>query len=358
MKEPSRGESLRNRQLELVQRAVEQCHADLEGRVVVVTGGARGLGRFIVEGLLDAGATAIGADKTWKGAEDFQNALNSSDRGLAVEVDVTDGAAIDAAYDAVIAKFSTVDVLFNNAGLVSETRFAPKGHVPTLDTTDEDWDVMFDVNLFGTVKMIRRFVKPMLAKGHGSILSMVSSGVLMTSLGGAFFGARPWSVEMPYQATKSALTTLTFYLSEELRHQGVAVNAMMPGHTRASWFDDTARAYQKDGAVYALRPLTPEHVLPLVLFLCAQAGTSPEAVTGRLYHIPDWNYDHGFGDVRTWGDYVLPADIEARYSALEAAMPDYWRSGLARAPFDAERVAYGATLEKIRGGLGQESQRG
>jgi hypothetical protein len=154
---------------------------------------------------------------------------------------------------------------------------------------------------------------------------------------------------MPYQASKSALTTLTFYLAEELKRSNVAVNAFMPGHTRASWFDDTARAISEEGRIYALRPMAPQHVLPLALFLAAQASAeSSEPATGRLYHVPDWNYDHGYGGLQSWGDYDLPADIEDGYRKLEAAMPDYWRSGLARARFDAERVAYAAGMDKIR----------
>jgi NAD(P)-dependent dehydrogenase (short-subunit alcohol dehydrogenase family) len=335
-------------QAALVERALRQWHTELEDRVVVVTGGARGLGRVMAEGLLRAGARVVCADKTWKGSEDFQESLNSSDRSLAIEMDVTDEAAIDAGLSATLEKFRVVDVLINNAGLVSETWFAPSGHVRTLDTTDRDWEAMFGVNVFGTLKVIRRFSAPMLERRNGSILNIVSSGVLTTSIGGGFFGARPWSEEMPYQATKAALTAVTFYLAQEISSEGVRVNALMPGHTRASWFDKTARAFQQTGDVYAMRPLTADHVLPLVFFLSAQPGDSFEPASGRLYHTPDWNYDHGYGDVRVWGDYDLPADLDTQYRRLETAMPDYWRAGLARAPFDVERLAYGITMEKLR----------
>lgn len=341
----------------LLEHAREQWREHLDDRVIVVTGGARGIGRVMAEGLLAAGARVVCADKTWHGAADFEEALNSSDRGLALEMDVTDDAAVDAALSQTLRKFQTVDVLVNNAGLVSETWFVPEGHVRTLDTTDKDWEAMFGVNVFGTLKVMRRFVGPMLDQRRGSVLNMVSSGVLMTSIGGAFFGARPWTVEMPYQATKSALTTLTFYLAQELRSDGVSVNAMMPGHTRASWFEDTARAFHETGAIYALRPLTPTHVLPLVYFLSAQPGECDEPVSGRLYHVPDWNYDHGYGDVRVWGDCTLPDDIDAQYQTLEAELPDYWRVGFARAPFDVERVAYGTTMAKIAAKREQEGKR-
>lgn len=335
-------------QQDVVRRSLTQWRPFVEGQVVVITGGARGLGKVLGEGLQAAGAKVAFADVTWDDAEDFRQSLGSSDTGLALDMDVTDDASVDSAHDQVIDTWGRVDTLINNAGLVSETLFAPKGKVRTLDTTDDDWQRMFGVNVFGTVRVIRTFARDMVARGSGSIVNVVSSGVLMESTGGGFFGARPWTTEMPYQASKSALTTLTFYLAEELKTSGVAVNAFMPGHTRASWFDSTARAVSDEGRIYALRPMAPEHVLPLVLFLASQAAGAEEAATGRLFHVPDWNYDHGYGGLRSWGDYDLPTDIEEGYQQLERALPDYWRSGLARARFDAERVAYSAAMDKIK----------
>jgi NAD(P)-dependent dehydrogenase (short-subunit alcohol dehydrogenase family) len=343
------------RQDALRARAMRELATELADLAVVVTGGARGLGQAMGAGLLSAGARVAAADKSWDGAEDWQKELESSGRGIALTMDVTDEEEVEAAFARTLENFGRVDVLVNNAGLVSETLFAPEGHVKALDTTDRDWEIMFGVNVLGTMKVIRRFVAPMLERRAGSIVNVVSSGVLSMSLGGAYFGARPWTVEMPYQATKAALTTLTFYLAEELRHERVAVNAFMPGHTRASWFDATARAFQRGGGVYAMRPLCADHVLPLVYFLCSQAVAVGEPVSGRLYHVPDWNLDHGYGDVRIWGDYSLPPDIDARYAALEAAMPDFWRVGLARAPFDVERVVWKTTMDRIRSQLAEEA---
>jgi NAD(P)-dependent dehydrogenase (short-subunit alcohol dehydrogenase family) len=339
----------RHVQSEMVGRALTQWRSFVGGQVVVITGGARGIGKVLAEALLDAEATVVCGDVSWKGADGFRDQLSGSGRGLALDMDITSAESVQAAYGEVVQRFGRVDTLINNAGLVSETLFAPKGHVPTLETTVDDWQRMFDVNVFGTVRVIRTFAPAMLTQGSGSIVNVISSGVLMESVGGGYFAARPWTAEMPYQASKSALATLTFYLAEEVKRSGVAVNAFMPGHTRASWFDDTARAVSGEGRIYALRPMAPLHVVPLVLFLAAQASSaSGEPATGRLYHVPDWNYDHGFGGLRSWGDYDLPPDIEEGYRKLEAAMPDYWRSGLARARFDAERVAYAAGMDKVR----------
>jgi NAD(P)-dependent dehydrogenase (short-subunit alcohol dehydrogenase family) len=340
-------QELRRTQAAFIAAATERHRDALEGRVVVVTGGARGLGRSLAEGLLQAGATVVSIDRNWSGAAEFPAAFASKNKVMALDGDVTDDAALDRAYSEVLDNFGRVDALVNNAGLVSETLFAPTGHVKLLDTTDSDWEAMFKVNVFGTIKVIRRFVVPMLETGRGSIINIVSSGVMMTSTGGAYIGARPWSVEMPYQATKSALTTASFYLSQELFSEGIAVNSVMPGHTRASWFDATARDFvERESAVYFMRPLVAEHMVPIILFLSAQAGARPP-VTGRLFHVPDWNYDHGYGDYRVWGDHGLPPDLERGYRQLEAVLPQLSRAGIARAPFDAERVAFGAAMARL-----------
>jgi NAD(P)-dependent dehydrogenase (short-subunit alcohol dehydrogenase family) len=311
-------DALMARQREMVDQAVERSRREVEGRVAVVTGGARGLGKAIADGLFQAGAKVVAADKTWDGADQFREQLESSGRGMAVQMDVTDDGQLDAAYAAVTQRFGTTDILVNNAALVSETLFYPTGRVKTLDTKDSDWETMFRVNVFGVVKVIRRFIQPMREKGRGSIMNVVSSGVLPVAHGGGYFGLRPFTVEMPYQATKASVMALTFYLGDEVRGEGVAVNAIMPGHTRASWFDATARAWHERGQVYAYRPVIPEHVIPITLFLAAQDG---QGVTGMLYHVPDWNYDHGYGNYAAWQDHGMPPDLEEQFSQAEAAAP-------------------------------------
>jgi len=332
------------RQQQLVERAFAQFGPEVKGRVAVVTGGARGIGKTIARALITAGAQVAAADKSWIGAEDFRSEIESSGRGAAVTMDVTDDAQLDAAYATTMDRFETVDVLINNAALVSETLFAPMGHVNMLDTTDADWEAMFRVNVFGTVKAIRRFIRPMMQKQRGSIINVASSGILPVSIGGGFYGLRPGTVEMPYQATKAALMALTFYLGEEVYKDGVAVNAIMPGHTRASWFDATARAYHQKGMSYFARPAVAEHVVPITLFLSGQHGGG---VAGRLYFVPDWNFDHGFGKYAEWLDRDLPPDLEAAYARFEAALPKWERSGVAQTPSDVSRALYAGAMASL-----------
>lgn len=332
-------------QKRMVDRAVQEWRDTINGRVVVITGGARGIGMVMSEALMRAGATVVAVDKSWNGADAFRARLEAAG-GLAIEADITSDADLDAAYDAVISKYKTVDVLMNNAALVSETLYPPTGHINTLDTKDKDWEDMFRVNVFGTVKVTRRFVQPMRKQGRGSIINVVSSGVLAGATGGGYFGARPWTAEMPYQATKAAVTVLGFYLGEELRKEGIAVNSVMPGHTRASWFDDTARAYQKGGIVYFNRPVVAEHMVPVTLFLAAQGGQS--GVNGRLYSVAEWNYDHGYGDQAAWQDYELPSELDEMYAGLEAARPGWGRSGVPHVSFDAQSVLYVSALGNLQ----------
>jgi NAD(P)-dependent dehydrogenase (short-subunit alcohol dehydrogenase family) len=339
-------EQIRRRQQEMVAAAVAQWGPKLQGRVAVVTGGARGIGRAMVEGLLAAGARVAVLDKTWDGAQEFAERLAQSGAGLALTTDISEDAQLDEAKAAVLDRWGTVDVLINNAGIVSETLFYPAGHVKTLDTKDSDWETMFRVNVFGTVKVIRRFIEPMRAQHRGSIITVISSGVLPAHQGGAYFGWRPWTVEMPYQATKAAEMALSFFLAEEVRTEGVAVNTIMPGHTRTSWFDTTARAWQQQQTVYFLRPVIPEHVTPLTLFLATQDGSG---ATGRLYYVPEWNYDHGFGDYPAWHDHALPEDLEKMYSQLEQVMPKYERAGVSHLPFDAWAAVWVAGMERLAG---------
>lgn len=327
-------------QQQMVQRALNEWGGSIEGRVAVVTGGARGIGMSICDAFLRAGASVVAIDKTWQGADAFRQKLESKN-GCALEADISNDSDVNSALATVLEKYGTVDILVNNAALVSETLYPPTGHRFTLDTSDEDWEAMFRVNLFGTVKVTRRFVEPMREQRRGSIINVVSSGVLAYSCGGAYYGSRPWTAEMPYQATKAAVTVFGFYLGEELRGEGIAVNSIMPGHTRTSWFDDTARAFNEEGMVYFNRPVVAEHILPITLFLSTQTGAG---ASGRLYFVPEWNYDYGYGDYKAWRDYELPEDMEEMYSGIEAATPPFGRSGVSDVSFDAQGALFVAGL--------------
>ena len=109
----------------------------LDGKVVVITGGARGMGAAYVRGFLAEGAKVVAADLSWDGVEVFRDEAKTAG-GLPLMMDVTDNRAIDAAYAAVIERFGTVDVLVNNAGMRQRDLYPPHGRVTTLETSDAD----------------------------------------------------------------------------------------------------------------------------------------------------------------------------------------------------------------------------
>jgi NAD(P)-dependent dehydrogenase (short-subunit alcohol dehydrogenase family) len=271
--------------------------SDLKDRVVVVTGAARGMGRAYVDGFLARGAKVVATDRSWDAVPEFDRSLARNI--LVVTMDVTDDAQIDAAYQATLDRFGTVDVLVNNAAMRQRDLFPPTGRVTTLETKDSDWQKSFGVNLFGTLKVIRRFIRPMVEKKRGSIVNTVSSGVLLHSQGGAYVALRPHTREMPYMSSKAALTTMSFYLADEMQEHNVAVNIVIPGHARTTGFDEQNRARLASGGRRGSTPVVPEHIVPLVLHLAVQDASG---LTGRMFDVTKWNIEHGLGGPEAWTD--------------------------------------------------------
>ena len=284
---------------------------DLQGRVVVVTGAARGMGRAMVRGFLAEGTKVVAMDLSWdptgfSGDDDdtFLKELQERQADVLVStVDISDLQAVEDTYQATIEKFGTVDVLVNNAGLRQRNLFPPTGKVTTLETKDSDWEKMFGVGVFGTLKVTRKFIQPMLERRSGSIISVISGGAMHTAVGGAYVAQRSGSREMPYQSAKAATLTMMFYLADEVRENNVAVNILIPGNARTTGYDeqnDARRAAGEAGRSPGRFSMTPNHIVPITLFLAGQdAGTG---VTGKCFDVPTWNMEHGLGGPEAWRD--------------------------------------------------------
>ena len=284
---------------------------DLQGRVVVVTGAARGMGRAMVRGFLAEGTKVVAMDLSWdptgfSGDDDdtfLKELQDRQDDVLVSTVDIRDLQAVEDTYQATIEKFGTVDVLVNNAGLRQRNLFPPTGKVTTLETKDSDWEKMFGVGVFGTLKVTRKFIQPMLERRSGSIISVISGGAMHTAVGGAYVAQRSGSREMPYQSAKAATLTMMFYLADEVRENNVAVNILIPGNARTTGYDEQNDARRAAGEV-SRSPgrfsMTPNHIVPITLFLAGQdAGTG---VTGKCFDVPTWNMEHGLGGPEAWRD--------------------------------------------------------
>jgi NAD(P)-dependent dehydrogenase (short-subunit alcohol dehydrogenase family) len=260
---------------------------DVTGRVVVITGAARGMGIAYTRAFLAEGAHVVALDRSWEGIDLVE--LASLGKGIFLEADVTSDSQLDAAFDATLAAFGTVDALVNNAAIIPRVLYPPVGDMKILDTTDADWHKTFDVNLFGALKVIRRFVQPMLEKRSGSIINVSSPR--------SWVALAPESREQPYMASKAALTNLSFYLADELKDSNVAVNVVFPTGTRSTGWEEMAVQKRVLGLPLGT-PMEPDFIVPLVLFLAQIDGSY--GLTGEAISTVKWNREHGFGTVESW----------------------------------------------------------
>jgi NAD(P)-dependent dehydrogenase (short-subunit alcohol dehydrogenase family) len=267
----------------------------IRDRVVVITGAARGMGRAYAEAFLEHGAHVVGLDIAWDADAQFP----ASSPALALACDVTSTADVESALARTLGRFGTVDVLINNAALRQRDLYPPHGAAAVLDTLDEHWQRMFEVNVIGVLKVIRQFVQPMQRQRRGSIVNISSNGSVLPAAAdgpGVWTGLHPGFRNQPYDAAKAALTSLSLYLAEELRPDGIAVNVVFPAGTRTTGSDEMVAGRQALGIpVGAL--LRPEHVVPLVLHLSAQDASGK---TGRAFEAMQWNVRHGHGGPDAW----------------------------------------------------------
>jgi NAD(P)-dependent dehydrogenase (short-subunit alcohol dehydrogenase family) len=275
----------------------------VDGKVVVVTGAARGMGRAYVRGFLEHGARVVATDQSWapsgvSGDEElFRAELADRADVLAEVMDITIDSHVKRVYEATMDRFGTVDVIINNAGLRQRDLYPPHGAAAVLETTDEDWRRMLDTNVIGVLRVIRAFAQPMLQKRRGSIINIASGGSVGVKVAEGVWTARnPGFRNEPYDASKAALTNMSFFLAEELREYNVAVNVVFPSATRTTGSDEIVAGRAALGMrVGAL--LRPEHVVPLVLHLAEQDASGE---TGQAFDAVRWNIAHGFGGPDQW----------------------------------------------------------
>jgi 3-oxoacyl-[acyl-carrier protein] reductase len=241
---------------------------DLSGRVVVVTGAARGIGRVIAETFVRERAVVVGIDLSADGLGWLDEARGAAGlEGASMACDVTDGAWTRALVRDVVERFDRVDVLVNNAGVVADGTIE--------ETSDEDWDRCFDVNVGGTFKMCRAVVPTMKAQHYGRIVNAASFAAIVPSVGS---GA--------YAASKAAVVQLTRTLAGEVGPWGVTANAYAPGMipTAMNGFADMAAPTQERllDTLSLRRWGDAQEVADVVCFLASDAA---RYVTGTLLDV-------------------------------------------------------------------------
>jgi NAD(P)-dependent dehydrogenase (short-subunit alcohol dehydrogenase family) len=231
----------------------------LEGKVVVVTGGASGIGRATAQAFAREGATLVLVDRDADGL----GAVREEVGGAATQVvDVSDSAAVDSAHDAIAAEHGRIDVAFNNAGVIE-----PVGWLH--ETPEDSWDRVIAVNLKGVWLCMRAQLRHMFAQRAGVIVNTSSAAGLVGAPGTS-----------PYTTAKHGVIGLTRTAALEYAQLGIRVNAVAPGTVETPMM---AEFSQQQDDPFADAPVRhghpngrlarPDEIADAVLYLASERST-------------------------------------------------------------------------------------
>ena len=242
-------------------------YPSLAGKSVLITGGASGIGLAMAAAFAANGARLSLLDISAEGLARAGQELKSAHPQIAVETNcgsTTDEAAVEHAFARTEARFGSIDVLLNNAGVSSNK--------PSLDLPADEWRRVIDINLTGVFLCAQAAGRRMTRQAHGVIINTAS-----------MYGIAAAPYRAAYCATKAAVVSLTKVLALEWAPFGVRVNALAPGYIETALVDELVRAGRLDAELLKKRtPLgrfgKPREIADLALFL---ASDHAEFITGQ-----------------------------------------------------------------------------
>ena len=212
---------------------------DLTGKIALVTGASRGIGRAAALALAEAGAAVVAASRQLAPCHELAREIEAGGgRALALGCDVADYRSVERTVAATLEQFGRLDILINNAGVID-----PIAEIA--DSDPDDWDTCIRINLIGAYHAARAVIPAMKRQGEGIILNVGS--------GAAYHALLGWSA---YSASKAALASLTQSLDAELEGTGIRVHGFRPGTVntlmqekiRASGLNEIAKMQPEDHA--------------------------------------------------------------------------------------------------------------
>ena len=236
---------------------------NLSGKIALVTGASRGIGRAIAEKLVACGATVIGTATTEKGAEAISQYLDQNGKGLALNV--TDEASIESVISTIKAEFGDIDILVNNAGITRDNLL--------MRMKDDEWQDILDTNLTSVFRLSKALMRTMMKKRYGRIITI---GSVVGTMGNAG--------QANYAAAKAGLIGFSKSLAREVASRGITVNVVAPGFIAT---DMTAALTDEQKALtLAQVPVgrlgQPTEIANAVAFL---ASDEASYITGETLHV-------------------------------------------------------------------------
>ncbi len=272
---------------------------ELTGKVAIVTGSSRGIGRAYALALAAEGATVVATARTVTEPPSVPTGTAPSERqvkggmpgsvgttvseiegaggkALALGCDVSNEDDVRALVARVIEEFGQIDILVNNASVY------PRGNY--LKETPEQFDAIFHTNVLGMFLLCKHVLPHMIARRSGSVINISNGGSTATGASRGTFTGRDL---MFYNMSKAAINRMTTFVADEVSDYDVAVNALTPGIIKSEGMDDALGAdfdYEKD-TVTSILPVTVDVLGPPVVYLAKQTA---KTCTGRYLQTPEW----------------------------------------------------------------------